>query len=86
MTRDKNTVFGLVRVKFEDFFVASPSLQTHCIKHVISRRNFFRRKSCKLMDFCHLVYTVDFSSLLSFRRTKMKMLILSSFLNAVFIS
>jgi len=66
-------VFGLVHVKFEDVFVASPSPQTRGHSYIKARycnnshRHFFAERVVNIWN-C-LPRTVDFSSLVSFRGT-----------------
>ena len=70
-------VFGLVNVRFEDFFVVSLSSQTRGHPYKLFkprcgstiRRNFFCRKSYSINVWNFLPSSVNFSSLATFRRS-----------------
>ena len=67
-------MFGLVRVKFEDSFLhhRKEDMLTNCIKLVIAiplAEFFFAERVVNIWNFLPVPCTVDFSSLVRFRRT-----------------
>ena len=68
-------MFGLANVRFDDFFMVSPSSQTRGHPYKLfkprcgntTRRNFFAERAINVRNF--LPSSVNFSSLATFRRS-----------------